>query len=75
MTVVHDDYKGRAIRQVPYSLEALSLPQDHMMEYSRGLKSTKFIQEVSGTLGAHTASSRARCAKKTERGERYPWSM
>jgi hypothetical protein len=33
MIVAHDDSKGRAIRQGPYSLEALSLAQDHLMEY------------------------------------------
>jgi hypothetical protein len=33
MTVAHDDSKGRAIRKGPYSLEALSLPQDHLAEY------------------------------------------
>jgi hypothetical protein len=33
VTVAHDDYKGHAIRQVPYSLEGLSLPQGHLSEY------------------------------------------
>jgi hypothetical protein len=33
MIVAHDDSKGCAIRQGPYSIEALSLPQDHMVEY------------------------------------------
>ena len=33
MTVAHDDYKGHVKRQGPYSLEALSLPQDHLEEY------------------------------------------
>jgi hypothetical protein len=33
VTVAHDDSMGRAIRQGPYSLESLSLPQDHLMEY------------------------------------------
>jgi hypothetical protein len=32
VTVAHDDSKGRTIRQGPYSLEALSLPQDHLAE-------------------------------------------
>jgi hypothetical protein len=31
--VPHDDSKGRAIRQRNYSLEALSLPQDHLTKY------------------------------------------
>jgi hypothetical protein len=33
MKVAHDDSKGSTIRQGPYPLEALSLPQDHMAEY------------------------------------------
>jgi hypothetical protein len=33
MIVTHDDSKGCAIRQVIYSLETLSLSQDHVMEY------------------------------------------
>jgi hypothetical protein len=33
VTVAHDDSKGRVIRQEPYSLEALSLPQEHLAEY------------------------------------------
>jgi hypothetical protein len=33
VTDAHDDSKGNAIRQRPYSLEALSLPQDHLAEY------------------------------------------
>jgi hypothetical protein len=33
VTVAHDDSKGRAIMHGPYSLEALSLPQGHLMEY------------------------------------------
>jgi hypothetical protein len=33
VTVAHDDSKGHAIRQGPYSLEALSLPQDHLADY------------------------------------------
>jgi hypothetical protein len=57
VTVAHDDSKGHAIRQGPYSLEALSLPQDHLASIdSRGLTSTKFSQEASGTLGARSAS-------------------
>jgi hypothetical protein len=30
--VSHDDSKGRAIRQGPYSLEALNLPQVYLAE-------------------------------------------
>jgi hypothetical protein len=33
MTFTHDDSKGNAIREGPYSLEALSLAQDHLAEY------------------------------------------
>jgi hypothetical protein len=33
MTVTHDESKGHAISQGPYSLEALNLPQDHLAEY------------------------------------------
>jgi hypothetical protein len=33
MTIAHDDSKGCAIRKGPYSLEALTLPQDHLTEY------------------------------------------
>jgi hypothetical protein len=33
MIVAQDDSKGHAIRKGPYSLEPLSLPQDHVMEY------------------------------------------
>jgi hypothetical protein len=33
MIVAHDDSKGCAIRKVPYSLKALSIPQDHLVEY------------------------------------------
>jgi hypothetical protein len=33
MTITHDDSKGCTIRQGNYSLEALSLPQDHLVEY------------------------------------------
>jgi hypothetical protein len=33
MIVTHDDSKGHALRQGHYSLEALSLPQDHLAEY------------------------------------------
>jgi hypothetical protein len=33
VTVTHDDSKGHAIRQGPYSLEALSLPHGHMTKY------------------------------------------
>jgi hypothetical protein len=32
VTVAHDDSKGGAIRQGPYSLESLSLPQVHLAE-------------------------------------------
>jgi hypothetical protein len=33
MLVSHDDSKGHTIRQSPYTLEALSLPQGHLTEY------------------------------------------
>jgi hypothetical protein len=33
VTIARDDFKGRAIRQGPYSLEALSLPQVHLVAY------------------------------------------
>jgi hypothetical protein len=57
VTVTHDDSKGCAIRQGPYSLEALSLPQGHLTSIdSKGLTSTKISQKVSGTLGARSAS-------------------
>jgi hypothetical protein len=32
-TIARDDFKGHAIRQGPYSLEALSLPQVHLVAY------------------------------------------
>jgi hypothetical protein len=55
--VAHDDSKGHTIRQGPYSLEALSLPQGHLTSIdSRGLTSTKISQKASGTLGARSAS-------------------
>jgi len=31
--VAHDDSKGNTIKQGPYSLEDLSLPQGHLIEY------------------------------------------
>jgi hypothetical protein len=31
--VAHNDSKGRTIRKGLYSLEAISLPKDHVMEY------------------------------------------
>jgi hypothetical protein len=33
VTDAHDDSKGHAIREGPYSLEALSVPQDHLTKY------------------------------------------
>jgi hypothetical protein len=33
VTVTHDDSKGHAIRQGPYSLEALSLSQGRLTEF------------------------------------------
>jgi hypothetical protein len=58
MTVAHDDSKGRAIRQGPYSLEALSLPQDHLARVlTPGVFDVYQVsQEASGTLGARGAS-------------------
>jgi hypothetical protein len=41
VTVSHDDFERHAIRQGPYSLEALSLPQDHLVEYCKGIKGSQ----------------------------------
>jgi hypothetical protein len=57
VTIAHNDFKGHTIRQGPYSLEALSLPNITWQSIdSNGLISTKVSEEASGTLGAHSAS-------------------
>jgi hypothetical protein len=57
MTAAHDDSKGHTIRQGPYFLEALSLPQDHLTKYLvQGRTSTKISQKVNYTLRACSAS-------------------
>jgi hypothetical protein len=57
VTVSHDDSKGHTIRRGPYSLEALSLPQDHLAVLTLGVFYVYQVsQEASGTLGARSAS-------------------